>query len=207
VDTASEATAATGTFNVVNVSWNLCYFRTYTGGSATGANNSVNASALNRFWYSEDVHNYVRELDRASYFGREDTGIVKYEVKDFGKSLEVSNTAHGAWPFVNMTVTNTNDFPANFSVLLVVMNASAAPYCPKSATSYPYFWSWGKTVYPNMANVSQMFQAIQTTSTLQPGQSEVLRWSHFWQVPATGHGAKTPELRIWCSGNTSDWTP
>jgi hypothetical protein len=206
VDAACEAPAATGTFFVMNVSYNMDYWRTYSGGGATGQNNSVNASARCRYWYSEDVHNFVRQLDRLTYYGREDVGIVKYEVQDFGKSLSVSNTAHSAWPTVNMTVTNTNDFPTSFKVLLVVMNASAKPDCPDSSTGAPYFFSFGKTVYPNMANVSQINAAVKTTGTLNPGQSETLTWSNFWQVPAT-NGPITPELRIWCSGETYTWTP
>jgi hypothetical protein len=206
VDAACEAPAATGSFYVMNVSYTMDYWKTYSGGGATGQNNSLNASASAKFWYSEDVHNFVRELDRLAYYGREDTGIVKYEVQDFGKSLNVTNTSHSAWPTINMTVTNTNDYPTSFNVLLVVMNASAHPDCPKSATNQPYFFSYGKTVYPDMANVSQMNQAIQNTGTLNPGQNITLTWSHVWQVPAT-NGPITPELQIWCSGQNYTWTP
>ena len=205
VDAACEAPAATGTFYVMNVSYNMAYWRTYSGGGMTGQNNSVNASARCQYWYSEDVHNFVRQYDRLAYYGREDIGIVKYEVQDFGKSLSVTNTGHSAWPTVNMTVTNTNDYSTSFNVLLVVMNASATPYCP-SYRGAPYFFSFGKTVYPNMANVSQMNQAIKNTGTLNPGQSTTVTWSNFWQVPAT-NGNISPELRIWCSGETYSWAP
>ena len=160
-----------------------------------------------QYWYSPEVHNIVRKFDELTYYGMEEYGIVAYEVVDFTKqNLDVSAASdppdEGDTLNISVEVVNDTGEARKFNLLLLIMDLNATT----PTDGEPYYN--GKTVYPDMSsdpNASwPYYDAIQQTSLLQPGDSEIVYWNNSYTIPAN-----TPDhqYKVWCSGETyGPWT-
>jgi len=160
-----------------------------------------------QYWYSPEVHNAVRKFDEITYYGMEEYGIVAYEVADFTKqNLDVSAASdppdEGDTLNVSVEVVNDTGEARKFNLLLLITDLNATT----PTDGEPYYN--GKTVYPDMSsnpNASwPYYDAIQQTSLLQPGDSEIVYWNSCYTIPSN-----TPDrqYKVWCSGLTyGPWT-
>ena len=179
--------------------WNISVNDVWSGSGGSIPPLSPNNSTI---WYSPAVHNYVRSLDLIRYFGREDSAIVYYEVRDFGKSnLQVTGWNTSSLT-VSIDITNIQDSTCNFNILCTLTNTSAL--CTGDADLHPYIN--GQLVYPNMSNINAVLTwtswgttlqgAIQQTGDLEPGSTKTLTWTI--AVPTSGTA-----WQIWCAGLTN----
>jgi hypothetical protein len=145
-------------------------------------------------WYSPDVHNFVRNLDKIRYRGREDSAIVAYEVRDF----QVSNLQVSGWDTATLTVsidvTNTLDETGNFNLLCTLVDTDATT----ATDGHPYIN--GQLKYPNLSadpsGTWPYYDAIKQTGNLAPGATTTVSWTISFNT-ATG------PYQVWCSGLTN----
>ena len=181
-----EAPAATGTFDVVVVNRTNTYFRTY---DPTYGCVSTPDPDITQYWYSCSVKNYVRLLDKTTYLGREDWGIVKYETRNLSASVNEFSDA-GTGFDINVTITNNEDTAGDFAVLALIMDMDAV-----TATNSSDYLN-GETVYPNMSDISSINEAIEYTGNLASGASTYVTWSN------VGDSSGTPTYKLWVTGAT-----
>jgi hypothetical protein len=186
VDASSEASAATGVFDVVLIERTNNYFKTYD--PTYGQNNSADPDTT-QYWYNCSVKNFVRLLDKITYAGREDWGIVEYETRNISASINEFSDA-GSGFNISVAITNNEDKGGNFSVLALVMNMSAI----NSSTGEPY--PGGETIYPNMSSISSINEAIEYTGNLASGASTNVTWTN------VGDSSGTPQYKLWVTGAT-----
>jgi hypothetical protein len=199
VDTNCQATAATGVFDVSYLWFTNTYWRTYTSGSATGGVRTSDADKV-EIWYSDEIHNFARKLDKINYYGQEDWGIVSYESKDFGRSGFSVTDQTGAID-VSITITNVLDYATSFNILLLIMDTNANTPDGGSTCSggnNPGLYRNGKTVFPDMHTIASINSAIQNTGTLNPGASTTLTWTNVY----TSDGGT---YSLWCGGEQTSW--
>lgn len=188
VDANCEAVNATGTFDVVVVNQTNNYFRTY---GSYGQNNSADSDTT-QYWYNCSVKNFVRKLDRLTYVGREDWGIVEYETRNISATINDFSDAGSGFD-INVTITNNEDKSGNFSVLALIMNMSAVTDEGWSdGEPYP----GGETIYPNVSDISSINQAIKYTGNLASGASTYVTWGN------VGDSSGTPQYKLWVTGVT-----
>ena len=141
------------------------------------------------------MKNYVRLLDLDTYEGREDWGIVDYETRNVGASINDFSDA-GTGFDINVTITNNEGAAGNFSVLALIMDMDAVTDDDWSdGETYP----GGETVYPDVSDINSIDEAIQHTGTLGAGNSTTLTWSN---VGLSG----TNTYKLWCNGATANVT-
>ena len=183
-----EAPAAVGTYDVILLNVTNNYFRTY---AEYGDNCSGDGDTTN-IWWNDSVKHFVRKLDRITYVGREDWGIVDYETRDVSATINDFSDA-GTGFDINVTVTNNEGSACNFSVLALIFDMDAITDDSWSDGS-PY--PGGETVYPDMSSWASISGAIQHTGALGSGNSTVLTWSN---VGSSG----TNTYKLWCNGGTA----
>ena len=190
VDANCEAPAATGVFDVIPVNRTNTYFLTHD--IDYGQNNSPDSDTT-QYWYNCSVKNFVRLLDKITYEGREDWGIVNYEARNLSASVNEFSDA-GTGFDINVTITNNEDTAGNFSVLVLIMDMDAVTDDTWSdGETYP----GGETVYPNMSDWTSISEAIQYTGNLGSGSNTQVTWSD------VGDSSGTPEYKLWVTGATA----
>jgi len=188
VAAACEAPNAGGVFDVTEVLRKNTWFKTY---GAYGTNNSPDAD-FTRFYWNDSVKNYVRLLDLDTYVGREDWGIVDYNAYSVSATInEFSDSGTGF--DINVTITNNEGKACNISVLALIMDMDAVTDDSWS-DGEPYIN--GETIYPDIADIDSIDEAIQHTGTLAYGESATLTWSN---VGTSG----TNTYKLWCNGGTA----
>jgi hypothetical protein len=166
------------------------YFETYI--YLYKQNNSADTD-VTQYWYNCSVKNFVRLLDKTTYLGREDWGIVEYETHNLSATINTFSDA-GTGFNINVTITNNEDTAGDFSVLALIMNMDAVTDDPWSdGETYP----GGETVYPDMSSWVSISEAIQYTGNLASGASTYVTWSD------VGTSSGTPEYKLWVTGATS----
>ena len=184
--------AATGIFDVTYLWETNNYWKTYDAGPAKGGVRTPDADKM-EIWYSEEVHNFVRKLDKLNYFGQEEWGIVKYESKDFGRSGFNVSDKTGAID-VTITITNILDYATSFNISLLIMDTNALTSAPTSCTGSNHAdYLNGKTVFPDMHTIASINSAIKNTGTLNPGANITLTWTNIY----TSDGGT---YKVWCAG-------
>jgi azurin len=139
------------------------------------------------------VKNYVRLLDLDTYVGREDWGIVDYNAYSVSATInEFSDSGTGF--DINVTITNNEGKACNISVLALIMDMDAVTDDSWS-DGEPYIN--GETIYPDIADIDSIDEAIQHTGTLGAGNSTTLTWSN------VGTSHTDHEYKLWCNGGTA----
>ena len=197
---ASDTT--TDTFDVYRILRNPDYYaRCAVGGAGVftpptgGVSFTTNQSVNTWFYWNDSVKNFVRLLDRDTYYGYEDWGIKAWESRRTKVTINEFSDA-GTGFDINVTVENNCQTGAagNFGVLALIMDMNAVT----ATNSVPYVN--GKTVYPDVSSWSSIAGAIQYTGTLAYGESATLTWSNV----GTSDTSHTYEL--WVNGAAAQLT-
>jgi hypothetical protein len=172
------------TFDVMKLEEVTNFFTTYGG---YGQPNTPDSDTT-EMWWNDSAKNFVRMIDRLSYVGYEDWGIIDYNAYNVSATVNTFSDA-GTGFNINVTIVNNECSTVNISVLALIMDMDVTS--PDCSLPYP----GGRTDYPDMHTWASIAEAIQYV-VLDPGESTYVTWSN------VGSSSTTNTYKLWCMGAT-----